>query len=371
MGIITALRNNGRVVDVGMDSVDPALLTSTQKIVWRDDFPDSALSPDEWDVTTGEGMTVSVANSVLTIAAGTTANSETIIKSKRKFTIPVLAMIIMQLSQRIVNQEIYFGLVNDSEDMIVHILHDGSQDGLCRANAYNSGSSAGAITSGGLNSSLSSRMYEIEAFADSVNFWQRQLDTSGTRVAIGTKHARVPDPSQEYYVRIRVKNLAVAPASNTNVSIDCVSVQDNTAVAVEVASGRGGSSLNDGVPVVLAPNGQVTALDYLTSYSDTSTSLGANATFTGTTRDLGASPTANKIRVLARADQAGTAYVEQSTDGTNWEGATSWSHAIAAGESCYFAVPIMMRYWRVKYVNGEQAQGSFRIASAYAKIGAE
>lgn len=62
------------------------------------------------------------------------------------------------------------------------------------------------------------------------------------------------------------------------------------------------------------------------------------------------------------ADQAGTLYIEQSFDGTNWD--ISSSVAISAGVGESFEISINAPYGRVRYVNGATAQTVFRLYTA-------
>lgn len=62
------------------------------------------------------------------------------------------------------------------------------------------------------------------------------------------------------------------------------------------------------------------------------------------------------------ADQAGTLYVEQSTDGSNWD--VSDSYIIAAADGKGFREIAVGELWRIRYVNGAVTQGEFRL---YAK----
>lgn len=60
------------------------------------------------------------------------------------------------------------------------------------------------------------------------------------------------------------------------------------------------------------------------------------------------------------ADQAGTIFLEQSGDGTNWDVSTSYS--IEASKSKGFVETLVLPYWRVRYKNGNTNQGTFRIS---------
>jgi len=93
------------------------------------------------------------------------------------------------------------------------------------------------------------------------------------------------------------------------------------------------------------------------------TALGATTTFTGPTLDFGANPFYKMFSVYVFADKAGSLLLEQSRDGTNWR--TMSTTAVSANTPAVVDSPIMLRYVRAKYTNGEEAQGAFEL---YAKV---
>lgn len=105
----------------------------------------------------------------------------------------------------------------------------------------------------------------------------------------------------------------------------------------------------------------------LVVYTDSATNLGVSATFTGTSRDGGATPAYNYFIVNAFADQAGTVRVEKSTDNTNWRRASK-DIAVAANAPEEITVKVTARYHRVVYVNGGVAQTVFSLTSGYHRI---
>lgn len=88
----------------------------------------------------------------------------------------------------------------------------------------------------------------------------------------------------------------------------------------------------------------------------TTTPLGSGATFTGATvscanyKDLAATAYATTI--------GGTLYIDQSSDGTNWD--TSNSQAISAGIGGRLIAATAHPWCRLRYVNGAGVQGVFR-----------
>lgn len=104
----------------------------------------------------------------------------------------------------------------------------------------------------------------------------------------------------------------------------------------------------------------------LTVYTDSATNLGSTATFTGTSRDGGATPAYNLFVASAYADQAGTLIIQKSTDNTNWREAKRIAVAQATAEE--ISVRCTARYYRVVYTNGATIQTVFSLTSAYQRI---
>jgi len=88
----------------------------------------------------------------------------------------------------------------------------------------------------------------------------------------------------------------------------------------------------------------------------TTTPLGANASWTS---PVDSSLYTRYLCGSAYADQAGTLYVEQSPDGSNWDAVDSFS--VAAGAGLKFSVEKVLPYARVRYVNGASDQTVFRL----------
>lgn len=102
--------------------------------------------------------------------------------------------------------------------------------------------------------------------------------------------------------------------------------------------------------------------------NETTTNLAASATFTGTSRDAGATPAFQTFSATVSSPTAGTFRIESSSDNTTWFPAAQV--AIAAGEARGLEVPVCARYHRVVFVNGAAAQtgATFCIRSAYQRI---
>lgn len=218
---------------------DGAILVNTLRNPWRDDFAGSSLNSTYWTtVQQGSGHTITVTSSELRIATGTTANTETIMRSNLTFTVPFRVWFIYYLSQRIANQEFYLEVVNANGTMVAQWLFDGTSATSGRYNVTNAGTS-GTASSVTITSTASYSIAEIELFPDEVYFATRAVDSTSQKAYTYCRTRLIPDPNQEYYIRIRAKNLSTAPASSTTLYVDAVVVQDIAELATEITSARG------------------------------------------------------------------------------------------------------------------------------------
>jgi len=103
-------------------------------------------------------------------------------------------------------------------------------------------------------------------------------------------------------------------------------------------------------------------------WNESTASLAASGTLTGTTRDASATSGVNgtfgSFNAFARADQAGTVRIEGSNNKTLWYAVTA-DVAMAANTPVILTVPVMTRYHRVVVVNGATPQTSFFCNSGY------
>jgi len=109
-------------------------------------------------------------------------------------------------------------------------------------------------------------------------------------------------------------------------------------------------------------------------YTDSTSTLAANASYTGTSRDTqidSASPFSflRKFSAHAVSDQAGTLIVQESPDNTTWVTvkniATSQLNNPdgSAIQVAFINHDVILRYVRVAYRNGGTAQTTFRLSS--------
>ena len=108
-----------------------------------------------------------------------------------------------------------------------------------------------------------------------------------------------------------------------------------------------------------------------TGFTDSTTALGASATFTGTGRATTTSSQYAYFHAVAYADQSGTLFIDQSLDsGTTYQPIIS--QAVTASTAAQLTAKITGAFaattlYRVRYVNGAAAQATFRLSSAFSR----
>ncbi|MEN6386435.1 MAG: hypothetical protein ABFD79_14750 [Phycisphaerales bacterium] len=198
----------------------------------------------------------------------------------------------------------------------------------------------------------------------------------------------IPEPDTQFYYQIRVKNGTVAPASTTTWTCAFTRMQDFIATQVELTGLR-----QFGLGATLPVSGAVTSTGTTTAtlaasavragfiassgiwFDDSATTLAANATFTGTSRDLTVTATATafanaatyakELRVSAESDVSGTLWLEVSRDNTTWRRVKSVATAAVTGGGQYAEIVHLpsWRYARVGFTNGATIQARFTINS--------
>ena len=94
--------------------------------------------------------------------------------------------------------------------------------------------------------------------------------------------------------------------------------------------------------------------------NSTSALLLANQTFTGSIDDVFAY---SSIAVNVFADEVGTLEIRQSSNGTNWDLVKTFP--VLGGRGEHHAAVVSSRYAQIRYVNGAEDQGSFRLQTIY------
>jgi hypothetical protein len=95
----------------------------------------------------------------------------------------------------------------------------------------------------------------------------------------------------------------------------------------------------------------------------TSTPLGIAATYTGAAFSVEAY---GKIIGVCFADQNGTLYVDQMSDGTNWDSRETMAYV--AGDAMGFVVEVMGNKARIVFTNGAVAQTAFRLQARARRV---
>lgn len=196
----------------------------------------------------------------------------------------------------------------------------------------------------------------------------------------------IPDEDVPLYMFVVIQNGSTAPASTTTATIGFLSVEDQPRNKVRVSGADPATSNPTPVQVIGGTLSTQPALVAGTArvgfvagaaiwYDDSSTALAANATFTGTSRDLTVTATATamanaatyakEVRVSAESDVSGTLWVEYSRDNTNWRRAKSVATAAVTGGGQFAEITFLpsWRYMRVGFTNGATNQARFTINS--------
>ena len=246
-----------------------ARLVGTVKEKFRDEFL-TFIDGDKWDVIqAGAGQTLSVDGLLagaryLKMTSGTTANAETIIRSKVTFGGPVKLAFSLTSSQSIANSECHIEMV-EIDPVTGALITDTSV--FTAPNFNNSRNGFGMVFDGVSQNNAKIKVRgqgvsEYVSVAASIgtsariatgvtpNFqapvivellMQTELASMNVRAAdspavatVGlTRTSYVPNPDRFYCIQIRVKNLSTAPASNTDWRIHFVRLLDATRLSVD------------------------------------------------------------------------------------------------------------------------------------------
>lgn len=248
----------------------PLITVDNTNALYRYDFAGTAL-PTDWNILSqGTGQTVSVASSIMTIAAGTTASAETIVRCTRAIRVKFYVRFVVSLSQRIANQNIYLEITNSSGTTFARYDLNGATATSGQAQTGNSGTNNTA-TSITIPTTASYATLDIYADTNDVVFSSVASNSNAVKSGIASFDRLILEPTEDYYVQVRVTNGGTAPASSTNVNVDAVVIQDLTGVKVDVIRGDGTAALSNATPV------QVLSAPTTTVVPSASTSVGASS----------------------------------------------------------------------------------------------
>lgn len=205
----------------------------------------------------------------------------------------------------------------------------------------------------------------------------------------GSRVENIPDDTVDLHVFLWSYNGTTNPASSTTWTCGLVSIEDLPNNTVYIGGARSQGTANG---IAIVPSGTQTvsftqpALVASTArigsvgssgiwYDDSSTTMTANQSFTGTSRDITVTASATgwanagtfgqELVVSAESDVAGTLWLEVSRDNTNWRRVKSISTSAITGGGQYAEIVHRpsWRYARVGYTNGATGQARFTIGS--------
>ena len=310
-----------------------------------------------WTNHPGTGGTISVANSICSIVSGTTAADEVYVQRPTMST-PLTFIFVLSVSQRIANQDIYFGFgdhatIPSSDTMFARFHLTGTDATKICCETQSSSDTGG---NEGLNTQLlipigsttaTKLIYRIDMDATKTRFWVGL--TLDSLLLIATRSIQTPTPSFPMYQRVRFLN-GTTPATPTTLSIDTVSTENYNVVETRVREdGLVGITQNVLASVV---NSSITNL----------TSVGNSRTFTG----LGEG-TLNVagIQVSLFADQNCLVKIQQSPNGSDWDITDQYTYA--ASSSFGITVQAVASFYRV-VVTSLVDTGLFRLQTCLCPV---
>ena len=146
----------------------------------------------------------------------------------------------------------------------------------------------------------------------------------------------------------------LTPAGLASVRVNMTAFTSGSAtIAMRASDGVGGVFANQILPMRAIENALVSTIN------SSAVALGIGGVFTGAAEDV---TEFADVRVVVFADQASAVdglQMQQSTNGTNWDVADSYSIPAATGK--VFSVGVSAKFYRVVYTNGATAQTAFRL----------
>lgn len=210
-----------------------------------------ATLPTEWNILSqGVSQSVGVADSAMTISAGTSAGAQTVVRCTHKFQIKSYVRFVVQLSQRIANQNVYLEITNEAGTTFARYDFNGTVAGVVQCQTGNQGASNPAATVNCPNTA-NYGTFDIYADTNDVVFSSVASNSNSMKSGVVSFDRLILDPEETYFVQVRVVNGATAPASSTTVSVDAVVLQDLTGVKVDIVRGDGTAAPTSAAPVQL------------------------------------------------------------------------------------------------------------------------
>jgi hypothetical protein len=268
-------------------------------IYLEDDFAGTgSVDLNKWQSpTVGAGMTLTKASGYARIAAGTTAGSITTIRSKKQFIGASILRFTAMLSQRIANQNVFLELTDGINNTYAQWDLSGTVNTTARTGTMNQGNGLqNAATA--TNATSTFQTFEIQRTEAGIQFSTNTVSTNTISTVRSQMTYGMPELDLPLYVQIRVVNGGTAPASNTNIDIERVSLISANALKVAIEKGAGNQSLLNAVPIAILQTVSVTG----------------SLTSAGTTTNTPATPTASIVNSAATTNAtlvkniAGTVY---------------------------------------------------------------
>lgn len=386
---------------------------------FSDDFGGAALDATKWDVYDGglpavtlstgaqtaigsqvTGIGHSVGSSALSVTMGTTNNAEKWFLSKAMFCGTEDILIVLSKSQAIAANMIQIGLVEvdfatgypiQNSTLTTEFTNKAAVEfgqtttnttAFLKTIADNSPSET-SVTGSPFSQTAMTSSFEtlLQIRAEDIHAQSATVDNAGSKTANTIRvSSQVPNDTRVYKLLMRFKNVS-APGSGTTVTVSRVLVQDHQAVNVSITEAAGGQTGSQGLPVNLAnglpagTNNIGSTINYV-GFTESSSTLGAGATFTGTGHATSGAPGnyANYYNAQAYADVTGTLYIDMSTDsgGSYQEVASQATVAGTVGFRAALSVKMCAPtgsalLFRTRFVNGAGAQATFRCNSSFSQ----
>lgn len=375
---------------------DDMMKVSSLQRKFRDSFPGTSLNANSWESQNGAATTISVSGGTLIMGSGKTIADESWVMCKEMFTIPFRVSFGLALSQRIADQSFYVELISvdpitgapDGQHKCAWVF-DGTSATQAKYIVQNSGITELVSGASTIPTTASGSYFEVEPFADECWFHGGTLDSNSARSNSYRRHQQIPDPNAMYKLRFRWKNGAIAPASNTNATIQYAAIQDYAELTAEITAGRGQSVAGQALGVQIT--GGTSSLSHTINSAlgvDTvcgvygnlsSTMLAAGATysssvmaaFSATYNQMNNSHLRISVAHAAGATGFGTLFIETydttSTTTPTTGQRTTYSVPVPSDGAVHtFLFPVPTKYFRVSFKNnGAITQTVFTLSAAY------
>lgn len=335
----------------------------TDRGFFYEPFAGSALSAD-WSTITDVGTSITVANSICSIASGITSGAKAVLY-RQLSSYPITTRYVFSISQRIANQDIYCGfgdnqLTPSSDTMFARFHFYGTDNTKVSCESQSSTDTGG---NQGLNTQIilpfglttaQSLQYEIVEDGKELKYYVGL--TRNNLVLIATHSIQLPSLSTTLYERVRIAN-GTSPTPSTTISIDTIASYPDNILETSTVVTDGKIAIGQNVIASIC-NSSTTDL---AKYPD------AGSTFTGLSEST---LNAAGIQVSLKTTQNCDIYVEQSPDGSNWDISDYFAYRYQGGYSFGTTIQAVSSYFRVRVINNSTttATSGFRLQSVLCPI---